>query len=308
VDAFRLKRLKRVVQKGRQGTPSFVPDWTFPTASHDDKNYKAVPDGSGSHDHCLNKPNAVPRFVSRGISLVSDTDEPAAKERVTSAIWFGQSKEHCHNGVLVTDQGLFVKSNRIQSNDEQLMFTVRAPSPPFQYENWQSSSTSSRTDDEDDTNAWPTASWRKGDDESLWANTDPSSFTTVSGEQRSMNDYMLQEMLDEIRAGDLSMMRKSGESLRSSPLLYGSTVPDVGDDEPPIAMDELDHYRRSLDRRVLVLLEQDRLQNSQDSHSRESLGSNSDSKSQFSIPGKYNHPSYFQLNGLVSQPVMTRET
>jgi hypothetical protein len=123
-----------------------------------------------------------------------------------------------------------------------------------------------------------------------------------------MNDYMLQEMLDEIRAGDLSMMRKSGESLRSSPLLYGSTVPDVGDDEPPIAMDELDHYRRSLDRRVLVLLEQDRLQNSQDSHSRESLGSNSDSKSQFSIPGKYNHPSYFQLNGLVSQPVMTRET
>jgi hypothetical protein len=301
--------------------PSFIPDWTFPHASLSDQNYEITSGAIDSSGHKLGTSSMTPRFSSVQHNSIAQSSR---HQRLNSALWFGQSRESCDNGVLATEEGLFVQSKQWHPHRDRTMQTESVLDVPACLDDRQSLSAAlpARGNDE---NEFPTASWTRGDDGSYpyrFTASAPASICCedvvaddiASQEERSMDDRTLRDILDEIREQRLDRVihfTQSGltTNIRTSSCRSAMARPSA--DDSAFANQEFDHYRRSLDRRVLELLKQDHAQGDAVGEAcardRESTGSEGDLKSRFTIPGKYNHPSYLRLNGINHQPPATRD-
>jgi hypothetical protein len=300
---------------------SFVPDWTFPKATSSELNYEIVSGAAGSGGRDFDNSRTTPRIPSmRHKSIV----QASRDQRVNSALWFGQSREYCDNGVLATEEGLFVQSNRrLQHHDQpmQAESIFDTPTDPHAWQHFAGAPAALEIVQDER----PTASWSRGDDGALLYRFTASAPHSIypegvdiadeiaSQETRSLDDRILRDILDEIREHRSDKVLKFTKSEFSIDARQTSSPPAMAHGsagDTSFAYHAFDHYRRSLDRRVLELLEQDHSHSDAADRSgatdRESLESEGDLKSKFTIPGKYNHPSYLRLNGLQHQPPPAR--
>lgn len=303
-------------------TPSFSPGWTFSNATISDQNCEIASGTVDASGHKLGTLNTTPRSSSVQHKAIA---QGSRHQRLNSALWFGQSREFCNNGVLLTDEGLFVQSNRGHLHHDLTMPAESMPDAPAFLEAWQSLSAVLPTFDHDE-DEFPTTSWTKGDDGSCpfrYTASAPASLycedvtivdEIASQESRSLDDRTLRDILDEFReqCSERVIQFTKSELTTDMRTSCRSAMSHESANGPPFAHQEFDHYRRSLDRRVLELLKQDHAQDisagRERAIDRESTDSEGELKSKFTIPGKHNHPSYLRLNGLNHQPLPTGET
>jgi hypothetical protein len=314
--------IKGCVNYHRRDTPSFTPGWIFSSATIADQNYEIVSGAVDSSGHKFDSSSTTPRSAS--VQHKSSV-QASRHQRLNSALWFGQGREQSYNDVLTAREGPFVQNNQWHPHHDQMLLTEGAPNTPACPGDSQSMNAALPKHDID-VDEPPTASWTRGDDGSFQNRLTASAPASIHCEElaiadeiasqqaRSLNDRTLRAILDEIReqrADRVMHFTKSELTTDMRRSSCRSTISRRSAKEFAVAHGKFDHYRRSLDRRVLELLKHDHAQGNSAGRKRatdrESTDSEGDLKSKFTIPGKYNHPSYLRLNSLNHQPLPTSE-